>query len=281
MGGVRIRVALSAALVCLWLPASAHAAAPLQALAREKAAAVSIMRDKAANEIATVAQGRLFSAYLNATTQGEGLRIKSRIEAAFAVIGKRFGLTNLTLVDRGGEVIASSARATPAGTKFNVKTDAILKAGFAGEPRKAASQLSLKGEAPTLTYFAPVSSRGEKEFVLSAEQQFAAYRTVLARHLTGKAFVVLADQSGAVLADTRPQIVRPGVKQGAFKIAGLSLDALRGAVKTGPTQGFGEVGNRKERFAVAYEVVGGWVVITGEPITLPHRCPNDGERLCG
>jgi hypothetical protein len=52
-------------------------------------------------------------------------------------------------------------------------------------------------------------------------------------------------------------------------------------VKTGPARGFGEIGGRKERFAVAYEVVGDWIVIAGEPIPLPHRCPNDGERLCG
>lgn len=280
MGGVRITVALSVALACVWLPSRLQAADSLQAIAREKAAAVAILRAKAAHEIATMAQGRLFSAYLTATTQGEGLRIKRRIEAAFAVTSKRFGLGEMMLVDRGGAVIAASSSASE-GAELNVARDPVLKAGFAGEPRKASSLLTVKAGDPTLACFAPVVWRGEKEFVLRAKQDFAAYGALLAKHAGAKTFVILADGNGVILSDTRPTIVRPGVKRGPFTIAGLSLKALRGAVKGTATEGFGEVANKMERFAVAYQAVGDWVVVAAQTIAPPHRCPQDGDRLCG
>lgn len=280
MGGVRTTLALSVALACVWMPARAQATEPLRAIAREKAAAVAILREKAANEIATVAQGRLFSAYLTATTQGEGLRIKGRMEAAFGVIGKRFGLGELILVDRSGAVIAASA-GVRAPSQMDVKLDPALKAGFAGEPRNASSLLTVKSGDPTLAYFSPVVWRGEKEFVLRASQDLAAYRALLAKPMAGKAFVVLVNANGVILSDTRPTTLRPGVKRGAFNLAGLSLSAMRGAVKGTASEGFGEVGNKKERFVVAYQAVGDWVIVAAQPISPPHRCPQDGDRLCG
>lgn len=274
MGGVKAIVALSVALAGVILPACAHAAptGDVRALVREKAAAVEILRANAANEVATLAQGRIFTAYLNATTLGEGLRVKKRIEAALGTLDHRFGLGNLAVIDRGGAVLASIPTIS---ATFDVAKDPALKAGFALAPRK--SSWLLGGGKSYLTHVSPVVWRGQHEFVLRAQQDFAAYRKILARDVPSNRFVVLLDDKGEILCDTRG----PGSNGRALKLAGLNLDAVRRAVKGTADEGQGDVTSGNERFAVGYQAVGTWTVAVVEPMPTPRRCPKNGARLCG
>jgi hypothetical protein len=264
---------LSALVVCALAvaPAAADDLDPVRALAREKAAAVSILKAKAANQIATLAQDRVFIAYLNASTQGQGARLRSRMAVMFTTLWNRFGLRDITLVDRSGALVLRVGKAQSAST-FDVKRDPVLAAGFAAKPQKVATV----AQSAALTFAAPVVWRGQGEFVLSARQDFSTYRKVIARGTPKSAFVVLIDAKGNVLADTRKSA---GTR--AKLVAGLSFDAVKRTVKGTREEGAGEVARGNDRFKVSYQSVGDWVIVAGEAVSTPHRCPHAGERLCG
>lgn len=245
----------------------------VRALAREKAAAVSILKTKGAKQIATMAQDRVFIAYLNASTQGQGARLRARMATIFTTLWNRFGLREVTLVDRAGELVVRVGKTAKSPTTFNVKRDPALAAGFA---QKALTVATVAG-TDALTFAAPVVWRDQAEFVLSARQSFAVYRRALARGTANGAFVLLVDAKGQVLADTRSAAVS-GTR--GKLVAGLSLDALRKTVKGSRDEGAGEVGRGGDRFNVSYQAVGDWTVVAGMAMSI-RRCPDAGTRLCG
>lgn len=274
MRGASSSVALSAILGCALAlsPAAAGEADALRALAREKAAAVSILRTKAANQVATLSADRVFIAYLNASTQGQGARLRTRMAGMFQTLWNRFGLREIALVDRSGELVVRIGGKPGAPTQFDVKSDPVLKAGFAQKPLVP----TVVATREALTYAVPVVWREQAEFVLSARQDFATYRKALARG-AGERFVLLVDAKGQVLADTRTQASEARSKL----VAGLTLEGLRRAVKGSRSEGGGQVGRGVERYHVSYVAAGDWTIVAGEPIAVPRRCPDGGTRLCG
>jgi len=275
MRGASSFVVLSGLIACALVvsPVRAGDADAMRALAREKAAAVSILKAKGAKQIATMAQDRVFVAYLNASTQGQGARLRSRMALMFTTLWNRFGLRDIAVVDRAGELVVRVGHAANAPTTFDVKRDPVLSAGFA---QKAFGVATVSG-ADTLSYAAPVVWRDQAEFVLSARQSLGAYRSALVRGVSAGSFVVLVDAKGRVLADTRN--VAAGAK--GKLVAGLSLEALRRAVKGSRDEGAGEVVRGNERFSVGYQSVGDWTVVAGASLPVPRRCPGAGTRLCG
>jgi hypothetical protein len=275
MRGASSFVVLSGLFACALVmsPVQAGDVDAMRALAREKAAAVSILKAKGAKQIATMAQDRVFLAYLNASTQGQGARLRSRMALMFTTLWNRFGLRDIALVDRAGELVVRVGHADNAPTTFDVKRDPVLSAGFA---QKTLNVATISG-ADTLSYAAPVVWRDQAEFVLSARQSLSTYRRVLARGVSNGAFVLLVDAKGRVLADTRNGAA--GAK--AKLVAGLSLDALRRAVKGSREEGAGEVVRGSERISVSYQSVGDWTVVAGASSPAPRRCPGAGTRLCG
>lgn len=276
MGGASSFRLLSGLVACALAAAPAVAADTdaVRALAREKAAAVAILKTKAANQIATMAQDRVFIAYLNASTQGQGARLRARMGAMFTTLWNRFGLRDVALVDRSGELVLRVGKKQGAPSTFDVKRDPVLAAGFATKARESAIVMG----SDALTFASPVVWRAQGEFVLSARQDFAHYRRIMARGLPKTAFAVLIDAKGGVIADTRNG---PAAGKRGKLVAGLSLDALRRAVKGTREEGTGDVGRGSERFIVSYQSVGDWVMVAGEAIAVPRRCPGAGERLCG
>lgn len=268
MGGVSSLRVLCALVACALgvAPLRAGDLDALRAIALEKSAAVSLFKAKGAGQVARLAQDRVFATYLNASTQGEGVRLRARMAAMFATVSGSFGLSDVTLVDRSGERVVGAGAAK----SFDVKRDPVLAAGFAQAPARAATIDGGDG----LIFAAPVVWREQKEFVLSARQDAAAYRTIMARGVPEGTFVLLVDAKGHVLADTRT--LKPGKL-----VAGLSLEALRKAVKGKTGEGFGEVARGKDRFNVSYRSVGEWTVVAAKVAPVPHRCPNEGTRLCG
>jgi hypothetical protein len=275
MRGASSFVVLSGLFACALVvsPVQAGEIDVVRALAREKAAAVSILRAKGAKQIATMAQDRVFIAYINASTQGQGARLRVRMAAMFTTLWNRFGLRDVALVDRAGELVVRVGNKR-APTSFDAKRDPILSAGFA---QKAFKVATIAG-ADALTYAAPVVWRNQAEFVLSARQSFGVYRKTLARGMSNGAFVLLVGAKGQILADTRN-----GAAAGTRGklVAGLSLEALRRAVKGSPDEGGGEVVRGNDRFNVSYQSVGDWTVVAGASASVPRRCPGVGTRLCG
>lgn len=255
----------------------------MRALAREKAAAVSIMREKAANQIGMLAQDRLFGAYLNATTQGEGVRLKRRIETAFETINSRFGLSEVSLIARDGAVVAHVAgSASAVSGEFKLVKDAVLMAGLALDAMKVSTLVIANGDRAgyAILHVAPVVWRGNKELVVRGEQDLGAYKAVLSSGVGAGRYVALIDETRSILSDTG---TNPGAQRATAKlsVAGLSFDAIRNAVKGTADEGNGEVARANKRFNVAYRSVGRWTIVAVEAASLPRRCPADGARLCG
>jgi len=283
MRGVKTSAALSVALVCAWLAAHADAAEfdGVRALAREKAAAVGILRHKAANAVVTLAQDRSFVAYLNATTQGEGARLKIRIEQALATLSHRFGLGEIAMIDRSGEFVVRVGRGTTGGPgTTGEKADMRkLAAGFAQGPHRISSTPVRQSGASNwaISHVTPINWHDQNEFVLRAEQDGAAYQRVLALGSSPKRYVVLTDQDGQVLSDSRPG----HAGEAPLTVAGLSLQSLRQALGGNAEEGSGQVNRRDERFNVSYRMVDAWTVVVVEATSPLRRCAKNGGRLCG
>lgn len=276
MRGASFFVLLSGLLACglVVSPAQAGETDAVRALAREKAAAVSILRAKGAKQIATMAQDRVFIAYLNASTQGQGARLRARMALMFTTLWNRFGLRDVALVDRAGQLVVRVGNKRGAPTIFDAKRDPVLSAGFA---QKSFNVAAIAG-ADALTYAAPIVWRNQGEFVLSARQGLGVYRKTLARTMPSGSFALLVDAKGQVLADTRNDAAA-GTR--GKLVAGLSLEALRRAVRGSRDEGTGEVVRGNERFTVSYQTVGDWTVVAGALASVPRRCPGAGTRLCG
>ena len=180
------------------IPALPAAASGTQTIVQEKAAAIGIVRTKARKYTASLAQGRLFHAYLSASTQSEGDRLKGRILASLKGLQNRYGLNDFTVIGRDGEVFAHIGSQPAATEKRNVKKDPILVAGFAQE----AHTVSTLMDDDAVTYIAPVVLNGEREFVISIEQDLSAYEKVLALGLGRSLYVVIIDPAGNVVSDS-------------------------------------------------------------------------------
>ena len=272
-------MALVLALGCACAPARGDA----RALAREKAAAVSIMREKAANQIAVLAQDRLFGAFLNAKTQGESVRLKRRIESVFTTVSNRFGLREFTLIARDGAVVAHVAgRAHAPDSELTLVKDAVLMAGFALDAMKVATLVIANGDKAgyAISHVTPVVWHGNKAFVLRGEQDIRAYKAVLKLGIGAGRYVALIDETRSILSDAG---VNPGVRNASTKlsVAGLSFDGIRRAVKGSAKEGGGKVALAKKRFTVGYQAVGPWIIVAVEAAPPSRRCPAAGARLCG
>ncbi|MEQ1866380.1 MAG: hypothetical protein ABL996_17210 [Micropepsaceae bacterium] len=280
MGGVRIFLALVLALGCVGAPALAD---DMRTLAREKAAAVSIMREKAAKQICILAQDRVFGAYLTATTQGEGVRRKRRIEAAFATINTRFGLREVTLIARDGVVVAHVAKGAHAVSgEFNLVKDTMLMAGFALDAMNVSTLVVANGDKAgyAISHVTPVAWHGDKEFVLRGEQDMGAYKAVLASGVGEGRYVALIDETRSILSDAGTNPGAQGVSA-KLSVAGFSFDGIRRAVKGSADAGSGEIALANKRFNVGYQSLGRWTIVAVEAAAPPRRCASDGARLCG
>lgn len=253
--------------------APAAAGDEIEALAREKAEAVSLLKTKAAKKVAQFSADRIFSAYLNSSTQGQGARLRTRMAAMFATLWNRYGVREVTLVDRAGELVVRLGAPKGASGSVDVKTDPVFQAAAAQKPRTTA--MLAAGDA--LIHAAPVVVRDQVEFVLSARQDIAAYRVAIARGVPDSRFVTLVDAKGAIVADTRRDVAPGGRKL----VAGLALDGLKRALKGKDAAGSGEIERGLERYRLSYQAAGEWTVVAGEKIAPPRRCTVGGQRLCG
>jgi dihydropteroate synthase len=104
---------------------SAAPVTSLDALLREKTAAVTIVRTKARKYTAALANGRLLQAYLTAATGNEGERIKDRIVSSLKALQNRYGLTTFRIMWRDGDVVAE------VGTFLDSRVAACEAAGIA------------------------------------------------------------------------------------------------------------------------------------------------------
>lgn len=244
----------------------------LRALAIEKAAAVDLLKSRGAAQTAQLAQDRLFIAYLNATTESEGARLRARMEGVLTTILGRYGLSGAIVADRTGAVLVRAGTSDEKSEKLDAKRSPLMLAGFAAAAKNSVTRTTKAG----VTHVTPVTWRSQSEFVLAADQSFTAYRDVLARNLSATRYIVLADEDGTILADTRKAPAK------ADKIAaGMTLAQLKLAVAGHEREGSGTVGRGVDTFNISYQVTGVWTVVAVESVPPPYRCDKNGDRLCG
>jgi hypothetical protein len=123
---------------------------------------------------------------------------QSRILSSLKGLQNRYGLNDFTVIGRDGEVFAHIGSQPAATEKRNIKKDPILVAGFAQE----AHTVSTLMDDDAVTYIAPVVLNGEREFVISIEQDLSAYEKVLALGL-GRSLYVGAVKPDEALAASR------------------------------------------------------------------------------
>ncbi len=244
----------------------------VQAVAQEKAAAVSIIKSRAQKYTATLAQGRLFSAYLNASTMSEGARLRTRIGNSFKALEGHYGMRDFTVVERSGELFVHVGTELASSSKRNVKKDHVLSAGFAQRERAVAIVM----DEGYVTYASPVIRRGEKEFVLCVKQELSAYDKVLAYGLAKTFFVLVVDKHGNVLSDSRahPSGSKPST------IEGMTLDEMRNHVGGSVAEGTGRIVTNGALFNMSYQKVGDWTVVALEPLPAPQECLRTGDDKC-
>ncbi len=271
MRGEFLIVILGLSLTC-GLGVAPSAATGVQAVAQEKAAAVSIIKSRAQKYTATLAQGRLFSAYLNASTMSEGARLRARIGNSFKALESHYGMRDFTVVDRSGELFVHVGTALTSSGKRNVKKDPVLSAGFAQQERAVAIVV----DEGHVSYASPVMRRGEKEFVLCIEQELSAYDKVLAYGLAKTFYVVVVDKHGKILSDSRahPSGSKPST------IEGLTLDEMRNQLGGSLAEGTGRIVTNGTQSNMSYQTVGDWTVVAVESLPAPQECLRTGDDKC-
>ena len=248
------------------------AASTIQDIAREKAEAVSIMKGKARKYAISLAQGRLFSAYLAAATASESQRLKERIANSFKALRNKYGMKNFTVVDRsGGEFIHVGSDGDPR-KKTNIRSS---PAKPNDADHTAPNVASVVGE-DNVTYVSPVIHNGEKEFVLSIEQDLSAYEKVLALGLAKSFHIVIIDGKGNIISDNHGS----GNAGKKALIAGLSFEALRQEINGNLEEGTGVVSSNGQTFNVSYQTVDDWTVVAIEPSNSPSACLRIGANAC-
>ena len=246
-------------------------ASTIQDVVQQKAEAVSIVKSKARKYAASLAQGRLFSAYLMASTQSEGERLKSRITSSFKALENHYGMRNFTVVDRAGDLFLHVGATETSTAKRNLKTDPILVSGFAPDGPSVRSLM----EKDAVTYVSPVIHNGEKEFVLSIEQDLSAYEKVLTLGLAKSLYIVVIDSQGNVISDSHG----PANAGKQALIAGMTFDKLRQQIG-GATEGTGVVSKDGQLFNVSYETVDDWTVVAIEQSKTKSACLRNGANTC-
>lgn len=273
MRGALISIAGGLAMaVAHWSGASA--ASTIQDVAREKAEAVSIVRGKARKYAISLAQGRLFSAYLTAATQGESDRLKAHIMSSLRALQNKYGMKDFTVVDRVGTLFIHVGNNADVPAKFNIKATPTLARGF----RQDTTGVTAVMDDGNVTYVSPVIHNGEKEFVLRIEQDMSAYEKVLALGLAKSLFVVIIDVSGNVISDSHNS-ENTGKKA---LIAGMTFDVLRHEINGSPAEGTGVISKDGRLFNVSYQTVDDWTVVAIEQSASasPSTCLRNGNNPC-
>ena len=271
MRGALLSLAAGIFLASIWV-SSAGTVPSVLAIIKEKAAAVSIVRQKAKKYAASLAQGRLFNAYLTAATANEGERLKARILTSLKALENHYGLQNFTVIDRSGELFLHAGKEPAPTEKRNMKKDPVLVAGFASD----APPVSTLMQQNSVTYVAPVTRNGQKEFVLSIEQNLTAYEKVLTLGLAKTFYVVIINAKGDIISDSRG--AANAGKQAL--IAGLTIEQLQTELRGNTNEGTGIVSKDGTLFTVAYQTVDDWTVVAIAQSKLAEACLRTGDETC-
>lgn len=271
MRGALVTLAAGLGLAYLNAASAAHAGT-VEAVVREKAAAIAIVRTRASRYTAALAQGRLFNAYLSASTLSEAERLKSRIVATLGALQHRYGLNEFMVVDREGRLFAHVGAREAVPGKRNLAGNPVLSDAFRQEPRTVATHLA----RDVVTYVAPVVREGQPAFVIAVAQDLTAYERVLLRGLGKSLYIAILDREGNIISDSA------GAADTGRKalIAGLTLEELRRHLSADGNEGTGVVTRAGHDYRVSFQAVEDWTVVAIEQTQDGATCLRNGAGSC-
>lgn len=247
---------------------AAKASVEINAVVREKMAAVTLVRSKARKYAIALANGRLMQAYLAAATHSEGERLKSRIISTLKTLQNRYGIEAFRIRWRNGDEFTSVGNAQPGKTRQRQEIAQGL-----GQPSGTVSTLM---GTDSLTYITPVARDGESTLVLSLEQHLSAYERVLSHGITGDMNIMIVDAAGRIVTDTSGT-TRTGE---IARIAGMNIDDLRMRLSAGASEGAGFLTMNGSRLEVSYQSVDGWTVIALQAAPQRALCLRGASTPC-
>lgn len=272
-GAVIILASALGAVAMTAAPAGAAApSASIDAIVREKTAAVSIVRTKARKYTAAIANGRLLQAYLAAATDNEGERVKDRIVSSLKALQNRYGLTGFRIMWRDGDLLAevSPSRATTRGNRAS--RDPVLKRGLAQDAGVVGTMM----QGDTLTYVAAVERNGQKEVVVSIEQDVTAYERVLMHGLADTLYIVIVDDRGNVVSDS----TGTATAGQAATFGGFTVDQLRARLRISGSEGSGVLTLDGRMVRVGVQTADGWTLVALDRTPGEDTCIRDDSTPC-
>ena len=248
-------------------------ASDTKAIAQQKAAAVAIIQLKAQKYTATLARGRLFQAYLNASTLSEGDRVRTRIRSSFKALENQYGMRDFTVTDLTGAVLLHVGKTPPLPPATTPKSKKLPTP--APDLAVDDDMVAMSIAADAITYKSPVTQHGETQFMLSVQQDFSAYEKVLALGLAKSFYVAVLDANGNILSDSLASAnsAKPTIAEG------LTLELLRKETG-GQDEGTGVIVKDGALFNVSFQNVGDWTVVAIEPISPASTCLRTGANAC-
>lgn len=240
--------ALGAAVAAVAPAIAAAPGASIEDIAREKLAAVTLVRTKARRSTAAIANGRLLQAYLSAATTSEAGRVKARIVSSMKAMQERYGLVRIRILWRDGRRLADIGAADKGPGQERALRDALAQ-----EPGKISG--AIYGD--TINWTTRADREGAGDLVVAVGQDMSAYERALLHGLGHALHVIVINEAGRIVSDSDGTFTpgKPAV------IGGLTPEAMRARLGiTGPAgAGAIELDGRPVRIAI--QSADGWTVI--------------------
>ncbi len=259
--------ALGAAIAAAPPVAAAAPGASIEDIAREKLAAITLVRSKARRYTAAIANGRLLQAYLSAATPNEAERVKARIVSSMKAMQDRHGLTRIRILWRDGRRLAEAGAADKGPARERTIRDALAQ-----QP----GTLSGTIYGDTLNWVMQVDREGTGELVVAVAQDMSAYERALVHGLGPALHVLVVNEKGKVVSDSEGTIT-PG--QPAM-VAGLTLEAVRNRLGIDGPAGAGAIDLDGRPVRIALQSADGWTVVAMDKPVAGAGCGAGREAPC-
>ena len=259
--------ALGCAVAAQTPAAAAAPGASIEDIAREKLAAVTLVRSKARRSTAAIANGRLLQAYLSAATTNEAERIKVRIVSSMKAMQQRYGLVRIRILWPDGRGLADTGSADKGPRQNRAVRDV---------PAQEPGKISAAIYGDTMNWTTRADREGAGNLVVEVGQDMSAYERALLHGLGHALYVLVVNERGRVVSDSDGTFT-PG--QPAI-IAGLTLEAIRSRLGINGPAGAGAIELDGRQVRIALQSADGWTVIAMDKPISRASCKASTEVPC-
>lgn len=246
-----------------------EARTPAEALVQEKAAALTIVHQRAIRSLVTAAQDPRFGELFQ-DTQDKG-ELRAQVENIALNVQDGFEVDEMCLIDPNG---AELVRITHGHAQHDLAEDETQNSFFHPSMEKQHRQafvapiyMSADAKKWVVAYTTPIVVEGKKYGILHYEKGLEFYQRILSLGLSGSdRFLLVVDKDGHLLSDSRSTIPVEQVAESEdlndyfdeFRLNELTLsELLNGLVTDGDFEGDVIIGD-DGHFSVAHKQVEDW-----------------------